>query len=62
MPDDSDSDGDHPEAEIVRFPQSRAQPPGSNAPFRELGLSSLSKKLGLPERQATVIGGHLRMR
>jgi hypothetical protein len=53
MPDDSDSDGDHPEAEIVRFPQSRAQPPGSNAPFRELGLSSLSKKLGLPERQAT---------
>jgi len=53
MPDDRESDGDEREPEIVRFPQSRVPPPGSNAPFKELGVSPLSKQLGLPERQAT---------
>ena len=40
-------------AQIVRFPQSRVSPAGSSEPFRELGMSTLSKSLGLPERQAT---------
>jgi hypothetical protein len=53
MPDDSDHGDDDPGAEIVRFPQSRVPPAGSEQPFRELGLSMLCKTLGFPERQAT---------
>jgi hypothetical protein len=54
MPDDNDDpDPNGLKAEIVRFPQSRVSPAGSKAPFKELGLSDLSRKLGLPERQAT---------
>ena len=53
MSDDPDSDSDDSEAEIIRFPQSRVLPAGSKVPFKELGLSALSRTLGLPERQAT---------
>ena len=53
MPDDDTPEDGDSAAEILRFPQSRVSPPGSNAPFKELGLSTLSAKLGLPDRQAT---------
>ncbi len=53
MPDENDPDDGNSEARIVRFPQSRVTPTGSKVPFKELGLSDLSRKLGLPERQAT---------
>jgi hypothetical protein len=53
MPDDSDPDPYDSKAQVVRFPQSRVSPAGSNVPFKELGLSKLSNQLGLPERQAT---------
>jgi hypothetical protein len=51
--DDLDSGKAESSAQIVRFPQSRVSPAGSSEPFRELGVSTLSKSLGLPERQAT---------
>jgi hypothetical protein len=38
---------------LVRFPQSRVSPARANTPFKDLGLSVLCKKLGLPERQTT---------
>jgi hypothetical protein len=53
MPDDSDRDKDDSVARIMRFPQSRVAPVGSSVPFKELGMSHLSRQLGLPERQAT---------
>jgi hypothetical protein len=53
MPDDRDSEDNDSTTQIVRFPQSRVSPAGSNVPFKELGLSDLSRQLGLPERQAT---------
>ena len=50
-------DANAPKAErstnLVRFPQSRVSPPGGKGPFKNLGLSGLSKQLGLPERQTT---------
>lgn len=51
MPDEADSSKTGQSGSVVRFPQSRVTPPGANAPFKDLGLSALCKKLGLPERQ-----------
>lgn len=61
MSDPRDPNADEPEtdfetdlkAEIVRFPHSRVSPAGANTPFKELGMSMLSRELGLPLRQAT---------
>jgi hypothetical protein len=40
-------------AKVTRFPQSRVAPPGAGKPFRQLGASDLSRKLGAPDRQGT---------
>ena len=53
MLDDDPPEDREPKADILRFPQSRVSPPGSKAAFKELGVSALSTKLGLPDRQAT---------
>ncbi|QAU43854.1 hypothetical protein XH83_37675 (plasmid) [Bradyrhizobium sp. CCBAU 53351] len=41
-----------PSPNLVRFPQSRVSP-ARRTPAKDLGLSLLSRRLGLPERQLT---------
>jgi hypothetical protein len=53
MVDNADSSGPGSPMNLLRFPQSRVLPLGARTPFRDLGLSELSKSLGLPERQMT---------
>lgn len=53
MADRSDDGKDDEKPTVVRFPQSRVRPPGSEAPFRQLGPSLMARRLGAPERQAT---------
>ena len=42
-----------PAASVVRFPQSRVPPRGSDGGFTDLGQSDLAKYLGGPDRQGT---------
>lgn len=53
MVESTNSSEPSPPTKLVRFPQSRVSPPGANTPFKDLGSSELSKRLGLPERQMT---------
>ena len=48
-----DDTGDKNWGGIVRFPQSRVRPASSERPFKQLGTSEFSARLGFPERQAT---------
>lgn len=41
------------ESAVVRFPQSRVKPSGSNKPFTNLGHSPLAASLGAPVEQST---------
>jgi len=47
------NDGERRDSAIIRFPQSRVPPAGSNKPLRQLGRSKLAVRFGTPERQAT---------
>jgi len=53
MPDDENAPETQRSTNLVRFPQSRVSPPSAKGHFRDLGLSDMSKKLGLPARQTT---------
>lgn len=53
MSDDEDAPTTQQSANLVRFPQSRVSPPSGKGHFKDLGLSDMSKKLGLPARQTT---------
>ena len=53
---DADEEGSEKagrDARIVRFPQSRVRPAGSESPARDLGPSQLARRFGAPGRQAT---------
>ena len=50
---ESNSSEPYPPTNLVRFPQSRVSPSRANTPFRDLGSSELSKRLGMPEQQMT---------
>ena len=38
---------------VLRFPQSRVSPPGSNRPAKRLGVGKMGEILGAPARQTT---------
>lgn len=44
---------EHGGASVVRFPQSRARPPGAVEPFKDLGYSKLASSLGVLKEQTT---------
>ena len=56
MPDDSDSDKNQSIGRIIKFPQSCVLLAGSKTPFKELGLSALSKSLGKRRAERLDIG------
>ncbi|MEQ8932764.1 MAG: hypothetical protein RID96_23330 [Nitratireductor sp.] len=44
---------DEKTAAVIRFPQSRVAPHGSDKPTKHLGLGRMAEVIGAPESQAT---------
>ncbi len=50
---DAEDDANKPDAEVLRFPQSRVRLPGSEEPLKIIGTSPLAGVLGAPSEQTT---------
>lgn len=49
----SPADDPAPDGNVVRFPQSRVAPAGSDRPAKQLGFGRLATVIGAPQRQTT---------